>query len=82
MKYQNSIIEIVCVGNYCRSPVAENILKNKLNSSEIIVRSSGLSPVNRIGMDKRSLNYLNEIGLEPEQHFPKRFQLIELPQAV
>lgn len=32
---------MVCLGNICRSPLAEGILKSKVNSSEITVDSAG-----------------------------------------
>tara|TARA_B100000925_G_C21719437_1_gene350264 strand:- start:120 stop:566 length:447 start_codon:yes stop_codon:yes gene_type:complete len=72
LKNHSSIIEIVCIGNYCRSPVAENILQEKFKNLDITVRSSGISPVNKVGMDTRSHAYLKDIGLEPKQHFPTK----------
>jgi len=32
---------MVCLGNICRSPLAEGILKSKVNSEEVIVDSAG-----------------------------------------
>ena len=32
---------MVCLGNICRSPLAEGILKSKINTSKIIVESAG-----------------------------------------
>jgi protein-tyrosine phosphatase len=34
-------ILMVCLGNICRSPLAEGILKSKLNSNEFIIDSAG-----------------------------------------
>lgn len=32
---------MVCLGNICRSPLAEGILKSKVDSSKVIVDSAG-----------------------------------------
>ncbi len=34
-------ILMVCLGNICRSPLAEGILKSKVNSNEVLVDSAG-----------------------------------------
>jgi protein-tyrosine phosphatase len=34
-------ILMVCLGNICRSPLAEGILKSKLNPDQFIVESAG-----------------------------------------
>ncbi len=34
-------ILMVCLGNICRSPLAEGILKSKINASKVIVDSAG-----------------------------------------
>ncbi|WP_243643650.1 low molecular weight protein-tyrosine-phosphatase [Tenacibaculum sp. M341] len=36
-------ILMVCLGNICRSPLAEGILKSKVDSNKIIVESAGTS---------------------------------------
>lgn len=36
-------IVMVCLGNICRSPLAEGILKSKVNTSNVIIDSAGTS---------------------------------------
>ncbi len=50
-------ILMVCLGNICRSPLAEGILKSKLDSNKYIVESCGTSSYH-IGSkpDKRSID--------------------------
>ncbi len=41
MSEQKTKILMVCLGNICRSPLAEGILKNKLDSSKFKIESAG-----------------------------------------
>ena len=41
MSVHKTKILMVCLGNICRSPLAEGILKNKLDSSKFVVASAG-----------------------------------------
>tara|TARA_Y100001968_G_C19436396_1_gene759928 strand:+ start:1039 stop:1437 length:399 start_codon:yes stop_codon:yes gene_type:complete len=59
------------MANYCRSPVAEAILRQKFNGRFHIL-SAGISPIARADMDIRSRNYLKDKGLNVEIHTPKR----------
>ncbi len=59
-------ILMVCLGNICRSPLAEGILKDKLNNSEeFIIDSAGMGN-SHIGElpDKRSILVANENKLD------------------
>ena len=61
---------MVCYANYCRSPVAEKILKSLL--PHINVESRGIRPlIYKPSMDKRSLKYLKELGIKDLFHSPK-----------
>jgi len=61
---------IVCLANYCRSPVVENLLKNKFkNDYEFF--SAGISPISQPGMDPRSLKFLEENNISYNLHTPK-----------
>lgn len=55
-------ILIVCVGNICRSPTAEMLLRNALDPSDISVTSAGLNA--RVGesMEPNALSVLEEQG--------------------
>ena len=61
----------VCLANYCRSPVAKLLLKNKFKES-IKVESAGINPMVSAGMDLRSTNYLKQNNLAHEVHTPKK----------
>ncbi len=64
-------VGIVCYANYCRSPVAEFLLKNKFKNL-LEVNSAGISPMVSAGMDLRSANYLRENNKFFEIHNPKK----------
>ena len=70
--YSKKIL-FVCIGNYCRSPVAETILSSI--SENIIVDSAGISPYLKSSMDERSINYLFDIGIEYKIHTPKKISI-------
>lgn len=58
-------ILMVCLGNICRSPLAEGILKSKLPASEFKVDSAGTGNYH-IGQlpDKRSIQVAEKYGIE------------------
>lgn len=60
----------ICYANYCRSPVAERIMR-KLFINRVESDSAGLRPIARSGMDDRSLNYLKSKGYDHDIHVPK-----------
>ena len=62
---------IVCIANYCRSPVFEHLLNEKYQGKYEFY-SAGLNPMPHANMDKRSINYLNSIGIKTTMHNPKR----------
>ena len=64
-------IGFVCLANYCRSPVAKMILKNKFKNS-LKVDSAGINPIVSAGMDSRSIDYLKENNIAYEIHNPKK----------
>ena len=64
-------IGFVCFANYCRSPVAKMILKNKFKNS-LKIDSAGISPMISAGMDSRSVDYLKESNIAYEIHNPKK----------
>lgn len=62
---------IVCLANYCRSPVAENLLKKRfVNKYEFF--SAGISPISQPNMDPRSLKFLKESNVSHSLHTPKK----------
>lgn len=56
---------MVCLGNICRSPLAEGILRNKLDSNQFTIDSSGTGNWH-VGNppDKRSIAVARKYGLD------------------
>ena len=58
-------ILMVCLGNICRSPLAEGILKSKINSQNIFIDSAGTGAYH-IGHlpDQRSIDVAKKYGID------------------
>ena len=62
---------IVCIANYCRSPVIESLLTKRFgNKYEFF--SAGIAPISLPGMDPRSLEFLKENNVDKNFHTPKK----------
>ncbi|WP_017527328.1 low molecular weight phosphotyrosine protein phosphatase [Pseudomonas fluorescens] len=69
---------IVCVGNICRSPMAEHLLREALTRSDIEVSSAGLSALVGEPIESTALAVLAAHGHTPNVH-----QATQLaPQAI
>ena len=62
---------LVCIANYCRSPVAENLLKRRFGNTHEFF-SAGISPISLPKMDPRSLKFLQENNVNHSFHTPKK----------
>ena len=62
---------IVCIANYCRSPVVENLLKSRFKEKFEFL-SAGISPIAQPNMDSRSLKFLKENNVYHDFHTPKK----------
>ena len=62
---------IICIANYCRSPVVENFLKKRFGT-EYEFFSAGISPIALPNMDPRSLKFLQENHIKHDFHTPKK----------
>ena len=62
---------IVCIANYCRSPVVENLLINRFGHQYEFF-SAGISPISMPSMDPRSLKFLKENNIDHAFHTPKK----------
>lgn len=62
---------IVCIANYCRSPVAENLLKKRFGQKYEFF-SAGIAPISLPSMDPRSLKFLQENDADHSFHTPKK----------
>ena len=67
-------ILMVCLGNICRSPLAEGILESKLDPTLFIVESSGTGSWHVGNMpDKRSIAVANKYGLDISKQRGRHF---------
>jgi len=67
---------MVCLGNICRSPLAEGILKTKLDTDKIFVDSAGTGNYH-IGQkpDERSIKIAKEHHIDITQQRGRQFQV-------
>ncbi|PIB23680.1 protein-tyrosine-phosphatase [Maribacter sp. 4U21] len=65
---------MVCLGNICRSPLAEGILKNKVDTSNVFVDSAGTAGYH-IGNapDPRSIAVAKKYGMDISQQRCRKF---------
>lgn len=61
-------ILIVCIGNICRSPTAETLLRGALAQSDIAVSSAGLAALVDNPIESTARIVLEEHGLLPGEH--------------
>jgi len=67
-------ILMVCLGNICRSPLAEGILKSKVNASEVFVTSAGTAAYHVGNLpDERSIAVASENGLDITDQRARKF---------
>ena len=65
---------IVCIANYCRSPVFENLLKKRFGDKYEFF-SAGISPISQPNMDERSLKFLHDVNVNHDFHTPKKINV-------
>ena len=69
-------ILMVCLGNICRSPLAEGILKAKINSQEIFVDSAGTAAYHIGNLpDKRSIEVARKYGINISDQKARKFRI-------
>ncbi|MES1965252.1 low molecular weight phosphotyrosine protein phosphatase [Psychrobacter sp. AH5] len=68
MAFEN--ILVVCVGNICRSPIAEAVLAQQYPNKTI--DSAGLSAVVGNGADPNALAVMSELGIDMSDHIAKQ----------
>lgn len=61
-------ILIVCIGNICRSPTAETLLRDALANSNIEVKSAGLGALEEHPIEAMALKVMEEHGHSPDFH--------------
>lgn len=66
---------MVCLGNICRSPLAEGILQSKLNRNEFLVDSAGTGGWHSGAQpDKRSIQIAEKYGINISGQKARQFQ--------
>ncbi|MEO9893496.1 low molecular weight protein-tyrosine-phosphatase [Aurantibacter sp.] len=67
---------MVCLGNICRSPLAEGILKSKVNSANVYVDSAGTGGYH-IGSkpDSRSIEIAHKFGIDITNQRCRKFHI-------
>ncbi len=71
----------VCVGNICRSPTAEVLLKHKLGDVGKTVHSAGLGALVDKDLEPTAREVLLENGIEAEIHLARQLTAEMLAQA-
>ncbi|MNO85941.1 Low molecular weight protein-tyrosine-phosphatase etp [compost metagenome] len=61
-------ILIVCVGNICRSPTAEHLLRQALLGTDVQVSSAGLGALVDKPIERNALATLQQHGKQPHEH--------------
>lgn len=65
---------MVCLGNICRSPLAEGILNSKINSDEIFVDSVGTGAYHIGNLpDERSIEVAKKYGIDITNQRARKF---------
>jgi protein-tyrosine phosphatase len=72
---------MVCLGNICRSPLAEGILQSKVNSNKVFVDSAGTAAYH-IGKspDSRSIDVAAKYGLNIKNQRARKFTVKDFDQ--
>ena len=71
-------ILMVCLGNICRSPLAEGILKSKVNSKEIFIDSAGTAAYHVGNLpDTRSIAVANKYGIDISNQRARKFDVAD-----
>lgn len=64
---------VICVGNICRSPVGERLLRAALTDRSVTVSSAGLGALVGHGADERAAEVAARGGLSLEGHVARQF---------
>lgn len=61
-------ILVVCIGNICRSPTAENLLREALSDRGVVVSSAGIGALVDKPIDPQAEEILRARGHQPHEH--------------
>lgn len=74
-------ILIICVGNICRSPTAEVLLKHQLGDTNKIIHSAGLGALSGKDIEPTAREVLLGHGIDPAQHIARQLTPSMLAEA-
>lgn len=78
MKEKVSSILMVCLGNICRSPLAEGLMASKVDNSKIQVDSAGTADYHVGALpDERSIKVARENGIDLTKLRGRQFQVAD-----
>lgn len=77
MRESRKRVLFICIGNLCRSPMAE-ALARKYGSDVLVASSAGLSPAH--GLDAPTSTILREKNIDPGDHQPRSLLDFDLSQ--
>lgn len=67
---------MVCLGNICRSPLAQGVLESKINKDEVLVDSAGTAGYHIGNLpDKRSINVAKKYGIDITNQRARQFSV-------
>lgn len=72
----------VCSGNICRSPLAEQLLREQLaDQPGMTIESSGTVAMEGYGMDARAAAYSRQLGGDPSQHRSRQLTVEQIADS-
>jgi protein-tyrosine phosphatase len=74
-------ILVVCLGNICRSPIAEYVLRKQLKGRDVTVASAGIAATKGTRIDPLALAVLDEHGIDAYRHVARRLDQSMLDAA-
>lgn len=74
-------ILVVCVGNICRSPMAEFVLRKQLAGRDVSVESAGIAATKGARIDPAALGVLAAHGIDADSHVARRLDQSMLDRA-
>lgn len=77
MNIQN--ILVVCIGNICRSPMAEYLLKQQY--PQLNIQSAGISGLTGHAADEKAILCMQRLGIDMQPHIAKKLNSNLIKQA-
>lgn len=81
LRYMFNRILIVCVGNVCRSPMAEFLLRDQLGARDVRVASAGFGALVGHPADGHARDLLRERGIDASTHRARQLEPVMLRDA-